>query len=220
MNTPWEVLWPLLFESLGQTLYMVAITLVVSGLAGLVVGILLSTTRPGGILAHRGVNAVLNLVVNVFRPVPFIILVAVLGPLTKAVTGSIIGTNAGIFVMCIGAVFSIARVVEQNLVSVDPGVIEAVQAAGARPLRIIVAVLVPEALGPLVLGYTYIVIGIVDMSAMVGAIGGGGLGDFALVRGYQVFRWDVTVVATGVIIMLVQLLQHLGNRLARRVLRY
>lgn len=219
MNATWETLWPLLVKGLGQTLYMVSITLVVAGLVGLIIGLSLSVTRPGGVLANRPVNATLNFLVNVFRPIPFIILVALLGPLTKVVTGSIIGTNAGIFVMIVGAVFSIARIVEQNLVAVDPGVIEAVRAAGARPLRIIATVLIPEALGPLVLGYTYIVIGIVDMSAMVGAIGGGGLGDFALTRGYQVFRWDVTLVATAVIIVLVQLLQFLGNSLARKALR-
>jgi len=219
MNATWETLWPLLVKGLGQTLYMVSITLVVAGLVGLLVGLSLSVTRPGGVLANRPVNATLNFLVNVFRPIPFIILVALLGPLTKVVTGSIIGTNAGIFVMIIGAIFSIARIVEQNLVAVDPGVIEAVRAAGARPMRIIMTVLIPEALGPLVLGYTYIVIGIVDMSAMVGVIGGGGLGDFALTRGYQVFRWDVTLVATAVIIVLVQLLQFLGNSLARKALR-
>lgn len=219
MNATWETLWPLLLKGLGQTLYMVSFTLLIAGFVGLLLGLALSVTRPGGVLANRGFNATLNFLVNVFRPIPFIILVAVLGPLTKIVTGSIIGTNAGIFVMIVGGVFSIARIVEQNLVAVDPGVIEAVRATGARPLRIIATVLIPEALGPLVLGYTYIVIGIVDMSAMVGAIGGGGLGDFALTRGYQVFRWDVTLVATAVIILLVQLLQFLGNRLARRALR-
>ena len=219
MNATWETLWPLLLKGLGQTLYMVSFTLLIAGFIGLLLGLALSVTRPGGVLANRGFNATLNFLVNVFRPIPFIILVAVLGPLTKVVTGSIIGTNAGIFVMIVGGVFSIARIVEQNLVAVDPGVIEAVRATGARPLRIIATVLIPEALGPLVLGYTYIVIGIVDMSAMVGASGGGGLGDFALTRGYQVFRWDVTLVATAVIILLVQLLQFLGNRLARKALR-
>lgn len=219
MNATWETLWPLLVKGLGQTLYMVSMTLVIAGVLGLLIGLSLSVTRPGGVLANRGVNATLNLLVNVFRPIPFIILVALLGPLTKVVTGSIIGTNAGIFVMIVGGVFSIARIVEQNLVAVDPGVIDAVRAAGAKPLRIILTVLIPEALGPLVLGYTYIVIGIVDMSAMVGAIGGGGLGDFALTRGYQVFRWDVTLVATAVIIVLVQLLQFIGNSMARKAMR-
>lgn len=218
-QTPWDVLLPLLGESLVQTLYMVTLTFLIAGVLGLVLGIALSTTRPGGILQNRAVNATLNVFVNIFRPIPFIILIAVLQPLTLAVVGRVIGTNAGIFVMTIGAVFSIARVVEQNLVAVDPGVIEAVRAAGARPMRIVTTVLIPEALGPLILGYTFIVIGILDMSAMVGALGGGGLGDFALTRGYNVFRFEVTLVAVAVIIALVQLLQFLGNWLARRVMR-
>lgn len=219
MHANWETLWPLLVKGLGETLYMVSLTFVIAGVLGLVVGVLLTVTRPGHLLANRFVSITLNALVNFFRPIPFILLIALLGPLTKLVVGSIIGINAGIFVMTIGAVFSIARIVEQNLVSVDPGIIEAARATGARPLRIILTVLLPEALGPLILGYTFIIIGIVDMSAMVGAIGGGGIGDFALTRGYQVFRWDVTVTAVLVIIALVQLMQFAGNALARRALR-
>jgi D-methionine transport system permease protein len=219
MNTPWEQLLPKLVENFGLTLYMVSITFVIAGFLGLVVGVLLHTSKPDGILENRALNLVLNLIVNIVRPIPFILLVFSLQSLTRAVIGTHIGTNAGIFVMVVGAVFSIARIVEQNLVTVDPGIIEAVRAAGAKRLRIIITVLIPEALGPLILGYTYVVIGIVDMSAMVGAIGGGGLGNFALTYGYMVFRPDVTLVATVIIIVLVQLVQFLGNALARFVLR-
>lgn len=133
--------------------------------------------------------------------------------------GRTIGTEAAIFVMIIASSFAIARIVEQNLVTVDPGVIEAARAMGAGPLRIIVTLLIPEALGPLILGYTFVLIGIVDMSAMAGTIGGGGLGDFAIVYGYQRFNWQVTLVATLVIILLVQASQFFGNWLARKVLR-
>lgn len=219
MNTPWETLLPKLIENLGLTLYMVSITFVIAGALGLVVGVLLYTTRDGGLLSNRFSWVVLNILVNTFRPVPFILLVFILQPVTIFVIGRHIGTNASIFVMVIGAVFSIARIVEQNLVSVDPGVIEAARAAGAKRLRIILTVLIPEALGPLILGFTFVIIGIVDMSAMVGAIGGGGLGNFALTNGYMVFRYDVTLVAVIIIIVLVQLTQLLGNVLARKVLR-
>ena len=133
--------------------------------------------------------------------------------------GRTIGTEAAIFVMIIASSFAIARIVEQNLVTVDPGVIEAARAMGAGPLRIIVTLLIPEALGPLILGYTFVLIGIVDMSAMAGTIGGGGLGDFAIVYGYQRFNWQVTLVATLVIILLVQASQFFGNWLARKALR-
>lgn len=121
--------------------------------------------------------------------------------------------------MIVAASFAIARIVEQNLVTIDPGVIEAARAVGAGPLRIIVTLLVPEALGPLILGYTFVLIGIVDMSAMAGLVGGGGLGDFAIVQGYQRFNWQVTIVSTVIIIALVQAAQFFGNYLARKALR-
>ncbi|MFC9363795.1 methionine ABC transporter permease [Rhodococcus sp. NPDC057014] len=219
MTTNWDKLRPVLFESIGTTIYMVVITLVVGGLIGLVVGTLLYATRNGGILQNTAAYTVLNILVNIVRPIPFIILLAALGPVTLAVVGRTIGTEAAIFVMIIASSFAIARIVEQNLVTVDPGVIEAARAMGAGPLRIIVTLLIPEALGPLILGYTFVLIGIVDMSAMAGTIGGGGLGDFAIVYGYQRFNWQVTLVATLVIILLVQASQFLGNWLARKALR-
>ncbi len=220
MNTTWEVLFPKLVENLWITLYMVSLTLLIAGVLGLLLGLALYTTRPNGILQNRAVFAILNVVVNIVRPIPFIILISALLPVTRAVVGTHIGTNAAIFVMIVAATFYIGRIVEQNLVAIDPGVIEAVRAAGARPGRIILSVLIPEALGPLILGYTFVVIGIVDMSALAGIIGGRGIGDFALVNGYNVFRWDVTLVATAVIIILVQGVQFLGNWLARKALRY
>ncbi|MBV6757720.1 methionine ABC transporter permease [Rhodococcus opacus] len=220
MTTNWDKLRPVLFESIGTTIYMVLITLVVGGLIGLVVGTLLYATRKGGILQNTVAHTVLNVLVNIVRPIPFIILLAALGPVTLAVVGRTIGTEAAIFVMIIASSFAIARIVEQNLVTVDPGVIEAARAMGAGPLRIIVTLLIPEALGPLILGYTFGLIGIVDMSAMAGTIGGGGLGDFALVYGYQRFNWQVTLVATLLIILLVQASQFFGNWLARKALRH
>jgi D-methionine transport system permease protein len=220
VNTTWEVLFPKLVENLWITLYMVSLTLLIAGVLGLLLGLALYTTRPNGILQNRAVFAILNVVVNIVRPIPFIILISALLPVTRAVVGTHIGTNAAIFVMIVAATFYIGRIVEQNLVAIDPGVIEAVRAAGARPGRIILSVLIPEALGPLILGYTFVVIGIVDMSALAGIIGGRGIGDFALVNGYNVFRWDVTLVATAVIIILVQGVQFLGNWLARKALRY
>ncbi|GCE36884.1 Methionine ABC transporter permease protein [Rhodococcus wratislaviensis] len=219
MTTNWDKLRPVLFESIGTTIYMVLITLVVGGLIGLVLGTLLYAIRKGGILQNTVAHTVLNVLVNIVRPIPFIILLAALGPVTLAVVGRTIGTEAAIFVMIIASSFAIARIVEQNLVTVDPGVIEAARAMGAGPLRIIVTLLIPEALGPLILGYTFVLIGIVDMSAMAGTIGGGGLGDFALVYGYQRFDWQVTLVATLVIILLVQASQFFGNWLARKALR-
>lgn len=219
MDTDWDKLRPLLTEAIGTTVYLVLLTFVVGGLIGLFLGTALYTTRKGGLLANAPINWLLNVTVNIVRPIPFIILLAALGPVTLGVVGTTIGTEAAAFVMIVAASFAIARIVEQNLVTVDPGVIEAARAMGAGPLRIIVTLLIPEALGPLILGYTFIVIAIVDMSAMAGTVGGGGLGDFALVYGYQRFDWEVTLVATLLIIAGVQGIQFLGNWLARKVLR-
>ena len=156
---------------------------------------------------------------NFVRPIPFIILLAFAQPLTVAVMGGSIGRGPATFVMVIAATFSVARVVEQNLVAIDPGVIEAARSMGASPWKIITSVIVPEALGPLILGYTFLFIAIVDMSAMAGYVGGGGLGDFAIVYGYRAFEWEVTVVATLIIIVLVQAAQFFGNWLSSKVMR-
>ncbi|PFG44519.1 D-methionine transport system permease protein [Isoptericola jiangsuensis] len=210
---------PLLVDAFGQTVYMVLITLVVGGFFGLVIGLGLYLTRPGNLLANRGVFAVLNLAVNVVRPVPFLIFLVALGPVTRAVVGTTIGIEAFTFAMCVMASFVFARLVEQNLVSIDPGVIEAARAMGATPLRIVRTVVVPEALSPLILGYTFLFVGVLDMSAIAGYLGAGGLGDFAIQYGYRQYDWAVTAVVVVIIVVIVQLVQWLGNTLAKRALR-
>ncbi|GIG30591.1 methionine ABC transporter permease [Cellulomonas marina] len=212
-------LWPVLLASLGETLWMVAVTLLIGGLLGLALGIALYVTRAGNLLPNRAVHAVLNVAVNLVRPIPFIIFLTAVQPLTIAVTGTSYGTRAVIFPMVIMATFGTSRIVEQNLVALDPGVVEAARAMGAGPLRIIGTVIVPETLGPLILGYTFLFVAVVDMSAMAGAVAGGGLGDFALQYGYQRFNPVATWVAVAVIVALVHVAQAVGNTLARRVLR-
>lgn len=211
--------WPVFWESVGQTLIMVVITLVVGGFLGLLVGIALYVTRRGGLLANRWLFAVLNLLVNIVRPIPFIIFITAIGPVTLAVVGTTIGTPAATFALVIAATFGVSRIVEQNLVTIDPGVIEAARSMGASPAYIIRTLLIPEALGPLVLGYTFVFVAVVDMTAIAGAVGGGGLGSFAISYGYQRFNWQVTGLAVVTIIVLVQLAQFLGNSLARKALR-
>ena len=219
-DTDWSALRPVLWESVGQTLLMVSATIVLGGLFGLVLGVLLNTTRRGGIMANPTVHTILNVLVNIIRPIPFIIFAAALGPLTLKVTGSTIGTASMIFPLTLAATFGISRIVEQNLVSVDPGVIEAAQAMGASPWRIIRTVLIPEALAPLILGYTFALVAVIDMTAVVGAMGGGGLGNFALAYGYQRYQWTVTWAAVVIIIVFVQIAQFIGNALARKALRH
>ncbi|WP_129656635.1 methionine ABC transporter permease [Rothia halotolerans] len=218
-STDWTLLRPKLSDAVVDTLIMVSATMVIAGIAGLIIGTLLYTTRQGNILQNRWVNAILNFVVNFIRPIPFIIMVVALGPLMMSTIQVTIGIEAAIFAMVFTATFAVARIVEQNLVSIDPGVIEAARAMGASKTKIMFSVMLPEALGPLILGYTFLVIGVVDMSAMAGYIGAGGLGDFALQEGYRRFNWEVTWVAVLIIIVLVQFVQLLGNVLARKVMR-
>lgn len=202
-----------------ETLYMVALTLVIGGFAGLALGIALYTTRPGSLLSNRVMFNVLNVVINFFRPIPFIIFIAAVQPFARFVIGTGIGNNALIFALSLAASFAIGRIVEQNLLTVAPGVIEAARSMGAGPLRILRTVVIPEALGPLILGYTFVLVAIIDMTAVAGIIGGGGLGTFAQVYGYRQFEPVVTWAAVVLIVVFVQVAQFFGNWLARKVMR-
>lgn len=202
-----------------ETLYMVGLTLLFGGLLGLVLGTVLYMSRPGSLLPNRPVYTVVNVVINFFRPIPFIIFIPAVQPLARLVIGTGIGNNALIFALSLAASFAIARIVEQNLLTVAPGVIEAARSMGAGPFRIFRTVVLPEALGPLILGYTFVMVAIIDMTAVAGYIGGGGLGNFALVYGYRQFEPIITWAAVILIVVFVQLVQFFGNWLARKVLR-
>lgn len=212
-------LWPLIGTATWETFYMVAITVAIGGFLGLVVGLALYATRAGGLFANRVAFTVLNVVVNFFRPIPFVIFIAAVQPFARLVVGIGIGNRAIIFAMTLAAMFGIARIVEQNLVTVEPGVIEAARSMGASRLRILATVVVPEALGPLILGYTFAFVAIVDMSAIAGVIGAGGLGAFAQQYGYRQFDTVVTWTVVLIIVAFVQVGQFFGNTLARKVLR-
>lgn len=205
-------------EAIATTLYIVGVSLGVGGLVGLGFGVLLFVTRKGGLSPQAVVFTVLNVLINFFRPIPFIIFVAAVGPLTLQVVGSSIGTNAFIFPASLMVSFASARLVEQSLVSLDPGVIEAARSMGASTWTIIRTVAIPEALAPLILAYTFLFVAVVDMSALAGIVAGGGLGAFALSYGYQRFDWVITWITVGVIVVIVQSVQFLGNWLARKAL--
>ena len=215
----WSFYGPKLIEALGQTVYMVLATLFIGGILGMGLGLALYTTRRGGLLANRIVFGISNLLVNVFRPIPFLILLMVIAPVTKALIGTRLGSTAMIVPLSFAATFGVSRIVEQNLVAIDPGVIEAARATGASRWRIVSTLVVPEALGPLILGYTFVFVAIVDMSALAGTIDGGGLGAFALDYGYKRWNFAVVWVTVLVIILLVQAAQAIGNRLSRRIMR-
>lgn len=212
-------LMPEFWIAAAETLYMAALTLVFGGLLGGIIGLGLYVSRAGGLLPNRVVYAALNVIVNFFRPIPFVILIAVVAPLSRVIVGTGIGPNAAIVALSLGTAFAIGRIVEQHLVGVSAGVIEAARSMGAGPWRILLTIVVPEALGPLILGYTFVVVAIIDMTAMAGALGAGGLGAFALVYGHRQFNPVVMWAAIVLIVVFVHLVQTLGMRLARKVMR-
>lgn len=155
-QTDWSVMGPELWEQVGTTMYMVGIGMLIGGFVGLLMGLLLYLTRPGNLLQNAVVFTVLNVLINIVRPIPFIIFVTAIGPLTRVVVGTTLGPTAGAFAITFMAAFAFARLVEQNLVALDPGVIEAARAMGASKFRVIWSVVIPEALGPLILAYVLV----------------------------------------------------------------
>jgi len=194
--------------------------LLIGGAIGLLLGLALYGTRRGGLLENRVVYTVLSVIVNIIRPIPFIIFLTFVRPVTQAVMGGYIGTVPAIFPMVIVCSVATSRIVEQSLIATDPGIVEAGRAMGASRLHILFRILVPEALAPLILGYTFLFVGVLDLSVMAGAVSGGGLGQFAISDGYHRFNDLVTLVSVITMIILVQCMQLLGNRLARIILRH
>lgn len=205
--------------ALWDTLAMVGFSLLFSLVIGFPLGIALVVTRKGHLLENRPVFAVLNSVINVLRSVPFIILMVAIIPITRLIVGTSIGTAAAIVPLVVYAGPYIARLIENSLLEVDPGVIEAAQAMGASPWQIVFRFLIPEAMGSLVLAITIGTIGLVGASAMAGAVGGGGLGDLAITYGYQRFETEVMIVTVVILVILVQGLQSAGNVLSKKIRR-
>jgi len=216
----WDEYGSLLLAETGHTLVMVLVSLLIGGTLGLLLGLLLYSTRPGGLYRNRVVYGFFSVLINIIRPIPFIIFITALRSLTVVVVGTTYGVRAAIFPMAIMATMATGRMVEQNLVATDPGIVEAGRAMGASRMHVLLRIVVPEALGPLILAYAFLFIGVVDMSAMAGTIGAGGLGYFALSYGYTRYNDYVTWAAVLVIIVIVQVVQALANFLANRVLRH
>jgi D-methionine transport system permease protein len=206
----------LLISSFGQTLYMVGVSGLIGSLIGIPLGVFLAASRSGELLAAPWVNSVLGLIVNAARSTPFIILVVAIVPLTRFIAGTSIGTKAAIVPLTIAAAPFIARVIEGAIRGVDQGLIEAARSMGATPLQIVRKVLLPEALPAITLALTLTLVSLIGYSAMVGAVGGGGLGDLGIRFGYQRFMPDVMLTVVLVLIVLVQGVQSLGDFLARR----
>lgn len=213
----WERVGPALWQATVETVYMVSASMALALVLGIPLGVLLLLTAPDGLTPRRVVSSVVGAIVNMGRSVPFIVLLVLVAPITRLVTGTTIGSTATIVPLTIAAVPFFARLVEAALREVQPGKVEAARAMGASTGQIVRAVLLPEARPGLIAAATVTLIALISYSAMAGAIGGGGLGDFAIRYGYQRFDTAVTVACVVVLLVMVQILQSAGDRLARRL---
>jgi D-methionine transport system permease protein len=211
------MLLDLLLHALSETLEMTVVAGTLSLVCGLPLGLVLVATAPGGIRPNAAVNAGLGGIVNGFRSVPFIILLVALIPLTRALVGTSIGTEAAIVPLAIAATPYYARIAEVALRQVDHGLIEAVRAMGGSRWTLIREVLVPEALPGLVTGFTVTLVTLIGASAMAGVVGAGGLGDLAIRYGYQRFQTGVMIAVVALLVVLVCGVQAVGDRIARAV---
>ena len=213
-----DAFFPRLWDAIAETGLMVTVAFAGAAVIGVLLGLLLYASRPGNLLQNRFVFGVLNFVINVIRPIPFLIVAIAVIPLTRVIFGTGLGPLPQTIPLIIVACVAIARVSESNLVAVSPGAIEAGAAMGASPARVLFSIVVPEALGPLTLGLTYILVALVDATAVAGVLGGGGLGSLAMNYGYQRFDWISVAIVVLVLIALVQAAQFLGNAVARKVM--
>lgn len=212
--------WPLrdgFIEATWETLYMLGLTIVAGGTLGLILGGIITVTGPNGILPNQAVFKILDALINVFRSIPFIILLALLVNVTRIIVGTTIGATAATVPIVIGTIPFFARQVEIALLEVDPGVVEAAQAMGSSPFDIIYRVYLREGLPALLRVSASTVINVIGLTAMAGAVGGGGLGTMAIARGYQRSRMDVILVSTVLILIIVFVSQLIFNWLIRKV---
>ncbi|EPR27543.1 methionine ABC transporter permease [Geobacillus zalihae] len=212
-NVQWETMWAATVE----TLYMTGVAVAATFVLGIVLGLLLFLTAKGNLWENRFVNTVIAAFVNIFRSIPFIILIILLIPFTTWLVGTMLGANAALPALVIGAAPFYARMVEIALREIDKGVIEAAQAMGASTWTIIWKVLLPESLPALVSGITVTAVSLVSYTAMAGAIGAGGLGDLAYLEGFQRNHNDVTFVATVLVLVIVFVIQLIGDFVTSKI---
>lgn len=204
-------------EATKQTLYMTFWTALIAGVLGILLGVVLVVTRPQGILQQRIVYELLDKLINVVRSIPFIILLSLLAITTRFIVGTTIGEKAALVPLIIGVIPFFARQIENALLEVDPGVIEAAQAMGTSPIGIIFRVYLVEGLPGIVRVSAVTIINVIGLTTMAGAVGAGGLGNLAISRGYNRFQTDVTIVATLLILLLVFISQFISNRLIKKI---
>ncbi len=211
-------IWPQLVQALGETLYMTIPSVILAYLVGLPLGVLLVITRKGGVKPMPVFNMVLGAVINFLRPIPFLILLALLAPATRALVGIAFGEpKAVIFPLFISAFPYVARMTEGSFNEVDGGVVEAAQSMGSTTMQIIAKVLIPEAMPSLVNGVAICTVTILGYTTMASAVGGGGLGSLAIIYGLNLRRYDVMYSASILLVILVQIITVLGTFLTRKV---
>jgi len=211
-----ERLTYLLVDALGETLLMVFSSGLIGFAIGIPAGVALHLTKDNGLLENRALNKILGTVTNIGRSIPFIILLVAIIPFTRFVVGSSIGTAAAVVPLTVGAIPFIARLVEGALLEVPTGLVEAAQAMGATPRQIINKVLLPEALPGIINAVTITLVTLVSYSAMAGTVGGGGLGDVGIRYGYQRFDGTVMMITVVMLVILVQIIQSVGDHLVKR----
>lgn len=204
-------------EATKETLYMSFWTALVAGVIGIVLGVTLVVTRPKGLLANRLLFEFLDKLINVVRSIPFIILLSLLALTTRFLVGTTIGAKAALVPLVFGVVPFFARQIENALLEVDPGVIEAAEAMGTSPIGIILRVYLIEGLPGIIRASALTFINVIGLTTMAGAVGAGGLGNLAISRGYNRFQTDVTLVATLLILVLVFLSQFISNLLIKKI---
>lgn len=206
----------LLLKSLAETLYMLSVSAIIAAVIGIPLGILLVVTEKNNILSCPMINKPLAFVINMIRSIPFIILMVAIIPLTRIIAGTSIGTTAAIVPLTLAAIPYTARMVETSIREIPSGLIEAAESMGASPLQIIYKVLISEALPAVIQNMTVVIVSLIGSSAMAGTIGGGGLGDLAIRYGYQRFQADMMIATIVVLIVIVQVIQWVGNNLSKK----
>lgn len=206
-----------MIQAVGQTVYMVFFSTLFASILGFILGIVVTFTSPKGLKPNKIIYNVLDLIINVLRSFPFIILIVFIIPLTRAIVGTPIGEAAAIVPLTIAAAPFVARIIESSLKEVDSGVIEAAKSFGASNTQIIFKVMLKEAVPSIISGLTLTIINIIGYSAMAGSVGAGGLGKVAISYGYQRYQTDVMIVTVIILIIMVQGLQSLGNYLYKKL---
>ncbi|HFD6750094.1 TPA: methionine ABC transporter permease [Enterococcus faecium] len=204
-------------EATKQTLYMSFWTAFIGGMIGIILGVTLVVTRPNGLLANRLLFEILDKLINIIRSIPFIILLSLLALTTRFLVGTTIGAKVALVPLIFGVVPFFARQIENALLEVDPGVIEAAEAMGTSPIGIILRVYLLEGLPGIIRVSALTIINVIGLTTMAGAVGAGGLGNLAISRGYNRFQTDVTIVATLLILILVFLSQFISNQLIKKI---